>query len=344
MSLVFCGFLLFDEEGTIFDTQYGEDCFFDLKHLKHSPGKHLADVFPLAVQMEILKAANRAKEDSSGVKIVISFPGNWGDRTYESCITPISSKAPLDRDLFLMLMRDITTETRMESMALSVNWMNSLGAVFSGIRHEIGNPINSIKLTLDLLKGAIGRDSSQTVQTYLNRLDGEIERIEFLLRSLKSFNSHEQVTLQTFSLTTFLDKFKPLVEKECQTRNILLDFIVRGDPYADADPRALCQILINLIENAMAAVEYNTYKNIVISVHELSGRPQVIVRDNGIGMDKSTLERLYTPFYTTKKGGTGLGLVLVKKLLIKMSATIDITSKVKEGTSATLTLLPKRVP
>ena len=99
------------------------------------------------------------------------------------------------------------------------------------------------------------------------------------------------------------------------------------------DPRAFLQVLLNLITNAVAALEESDNKTISISLIQ-NHKKQItfIFEDNGCGMEEDTVRNLFRPFFTTKAKGTGLGLVIVKKMLSKMNCSITASSEKGQGT------------
>ncbi len=130
-----------------------------------------------------------------------------------------------------------------------------------------------------------------------------------------------------------------LVETDFAARRIRFQLVVKGGHgLAQADPRALHQVLLNLFSNAADALVDSEHPEIVISVAETLGRVEIRVRDNGVGLDEAKLANFFKPFYTSKPHGTGLGLVIVKKLMSKMGGTIAFESQPEVGTTAILTL------
>ena len=106
-----------------------------------------------------------------------------------------------------VIMRDITREMRMESIAEAVTVVSNIGYIFSGIRHEIGNPLNTIKMTLSVLLEKIEEFTPDKTTDYLHRALGEIERIEYLLKLLKNYNYYEKPDLESIDVYKFLKKF-----------------------------------------------------------------------------------------------------------------------------------------
>jgi C4-dicarboxylate-specific signal transduction histidine kinase len=99
-----------------------------------------------------------------------------------------------------------------------------------------------------------------------------------------------------------------------------------------ADPRALQQVMLNIFTNASDAMNGRDTPKITIKAFRSAGMIGIRVEDNGCGIPEDKLKDLFKPFYTTKAHGTGLGLVIVKKMLAKMNGTIEITRRQDEGT------------
>jgi signal transduction histidine kinase len=112
----------------------------------------------------------------------------------------------------------------------------------------------------------------------------------------------------------------------------------RPDLTAWADPRALQQVLVNLVANALDALEGRPTPRIEITAREGGPYVQIEVQDNGSGIPLGARQAVFQPFYTTKPGGTGLGLCIVKKLLASMNGTVEISSEVGLGTRIDLSL------
>jgi PAS domain S-box-containing protein len=240
---------------------------------------------------------------------------------------------------YIALKRDITEKLRLESIAESVNTMDNIGYVFSGVRHEIGNPINSAKMSLSVLQHKLGTASKETIRDYVDRAMGEIGRVEQLLKNLRNYNLYEKQEREILNIADFLKKFLHLVIEDFGKKGITIRREVKADSLKIvADPRALQQVLLNILTNAADALAGRTNPEIAISISNRSGRVLLRIADNGCGMTEKQQQDMFKPFYTSKPHGTGLGLVIVKKMLTKMDSDIDITSALDRGTTVTIYL------
>lgn len=240
---------------------------------------------------------------------------------------------------YVAVSRDVTEKKRLESIAEAVNMMQNVGYVFSGIRHELGNPINSVKTALTVLLNNVRQWNTDQIIVYIERCLTEIGRVEYLLRSLKTFSMHEHPLMDSIPMTQFVADFLVLVADDFAKRGVqikLSSTVEVGN--ARCDPRALHQVMLNLVTNAADALDDCDEPQIVISLARDVRRIYITVEDNGAGMSEQQVENLFKPFYTSKEKGTGLGLVIVKKMVAKMNGTITIESSYGIGTQVQLTL------
>lgn len=245
----------------------------------------------------------------------------------------------ISEDCLCIFIRDTTEKSRLMSIAEAVNTMNNIGYVFSGIRHEIGNPINSIKMTMSVLKHRLHEFTPEMVGEYIERTLSEIARVEFLLKSLRNFSMFENIEVRPLDLVDFLEKFVFISSGDMEKRGIVLRTeIPAGEVRVKADARALQQVLLNLLANASGALEGRDQPEILLSLKQTPSLVTLSVRDNGCGIAPEEQINLFKPFFTTKAEGSGLGLVICKKMLAQMNCSIDIQSNIGDGTTVIITL------
>jgi PAS domain S-box-containing protein len=256
----------------------------------------------------------------------------------ESTLFPIWNG---DGDLvnIVAIQRDVTEKKQLESIIDSANLMDNLGYIFTGLRHEIGNPLNSLKMSLTVLSKNLTTFPQERVVEFLDRGLDEVTRMEYLLKAFKNFSLYDSPEITRVNLANFMEKFTDLIRDDFEQRGIRV--VTRQEDNslcAAADSRMLHQVLLNLVTNAADALVDTPAPRIDIYVRRTTPWVQVKVRDNGAGMTTEELGRIFTPFFTTKAQGTGLGMVIVRKMLLKMSATIEVESEKGMGTSAEIHL------
>jgi len=265
--------------------------------------------------------------------------GRNEDRRYEEAsISSIKDKEGRIVKL-LHIQRDITERKRLEAIAADINLTENIAYVFSGIRHEIGNPINSIKTILAVMRNNLYQWSKEKVDEYIGICLDEIERIEYLLKTLKHFSTYEDLELESIKVYSFLENFLKFVEKDLDRRGIELSFLAEErcrEMEIRADSRGLYQVFLNIISNAIDALEGIEIPTITIELQKLRNKGVISITDNGCGMSDAELKNVFKPFYTTKPYGTGLGLAISKRIVAKMNGEISISSEKKKGTTVRL--------
>ncbi len=256
----------------------------------------------------------------------------------EATITPVTGETGEVINL-VHVRRDVSEKKKLEAIAAAVNTMNNIGYVFSGIRHELGNPINSARMTLKMLQARLDTIERADLENYIERVLDALSAVGFLLHSLKSFNMFEDLRLKDVELPPFMEQFLFLVRSDSTTRGVAVSVDLESpDLTVRADPRALQQVLLNVFTNALDACADRDDGRIEISARRRRSEIVLRVDDNGIGISEDGLENLFKPFVTDKPEGTGLGLVISRNMMSHMDGAIDVSSERGKGTRVELTL------
>ncbi len=238
-----------------------------------------------------------------------------------------------------IFIRDITEKSRLESIAQAVNAMDNIGFIFSGIRHEIGNPLNSLKMALSVLQQSSGSPSPEMLKEYIGRGLADIGRMEYLLNSLKTFTMYDSVDLKDLHLVEFMGKFISLIERDFQSYGIRIKTEIPLDiASVRIDERALHQALLNIFNNAADALKEQDNPEISIRAEVRDQLMWLTIADNGCGIFPEQLKHLFQPFNTSKVNGNGLGLTITRKLLAMMNSDIEVTSQLGRGTQVMIRL------
>lgn len=257
----------------------------------------------------------------------------------EECTYSLVKNAAGEVINYIAIKRDITEKLRFESIAQAVETMNNIGYIFSGVCHEIGNPVNAMKITLDVLKRRSNELPPEKIADYIDKVASQVARVDDLLASLKNFNMYQTMQPRTIDTASFTDKFLEMIRQDFEAKGIAIGCeLGRQCSWLLADPRALQQVLLNIFTNAADAVAGSTNPRISLLVSSDGDRTTLQISDNGTGISEAGLKDLFKPFYTTKQHGTGLGLVIIRKMLAKMNGTVEIRSKLNEGTVVEISL------
>jgi two-component system NtrC family sensor kinase len=218
------------------------------------------------------------------------------------------------------------------------NKMASVGRLAAGVAHEINNPLAIINekagLCRDLLTIAGAERSEARMLEHVGGILRAVERCSTITRRLLGFAKHVDVVFQVLDLEEVVREVLGLLGREAQHRNIAVTVTApEGVPRIRSDRGQLQQVFLNIINNAFDAVKDGGRIDIAFEIPSPQG-VSVVITDDGCGIPPEHLQRIFEPFYTTKKEkGTGLGLSITYGLVQKLGGGISVRSDVGQGTS-----------
>ncbi len=238
--------------------------------------------------------------------------------------------------------------------------MAEIGAMTSGLAHEIKNPLSTIGLNAQLIAEGLDEiDTSDERRTSLTRriasLSREAERLKGILQDFLQFAGEPRLEKRHTDLNALVSELADFFAPECATRGIRLRIELAPVPLpALMDPAHIKQAVLNLMLNAVQAMDRATAapaersepspqpRELILrtSASQEPGHPSVRVHviDTGPGMDAATRARLFQPYFTTKSGGTGLGLATARRLIEAHEGRIDLHSEPRQGTEFVVVL------
>jgi len=224
--------------------------------------------------------------------------------------------------------------------------LSSIGRLAAGVAHEINNPLAIINekagLIKDLIEYTPNFEQKEKFSKLVKSVIESVKRCKTITHRLLGFAKRMEVEVEPLDLNELLEEVLGFLEKEALYRNIDIDLqLAKNLPMIDSDRGQLQQVFLNILNNAMAAVEDEG--RITITTWEKG--PNTIaasIQDNGCGMSEETCRHIFEPFFTTKKEyGTGLGLSITYGIVKKLGGDIEVTSKEHEGTTFNI-FLPKK--
>ncbi len=227
----------------------------------------------------------------------------------------------------ILVGRDVTAEREAEEVLRRQEAVDQAEAIFRTFRHEVGNALNTLKTTLSVFRSKYGDFSPEQRETYFARCLESVRIAERLLHALRTYQNLDQVRPVPVELNEFIAAKAPLLFESAEERGITCRFKpADGAMWVQADPDALLRILINLTDNAAAAVAERDEPRITISCRAVGDRAVVDVSDNGAGIRTEDLGSVFTPLFTTKPDGSGMGLAITQKLMVKMGGIAAVQS------------------
>lgn len=199
------------------------------------------------------------------------------------------------------------------------------------VTHEIKNPLAVIKGYLSIFDP----NDSEKCLRYKNILDIEVENALNVLKDFSSIN-HLNIIKDNMNYYDLLMEAKDTILPFFNDKNITLNIESEKELLISADYNRLKQVLINILKNSTEALDQNGKIN--IKSYIINNKLITIIRDNGHGMDKDTINNLFTPFYSKKSFGTGLGLCLSKEIIELHNGSIKYTSKLNEWTEVKIVI------
>jgi PAS domain S-box-containing protein len=316
-------------------------------------GQHINDVL---AELDWEKIANLDAKGGSHVvrhEFEVHYPRPRFLRLYA---------APLDGDAagrsgVALILHDATEARQKTFEAIESERIQALTLLAASVAHEIGNPLNALHIHLQLmerevkkLKGdewqptsgrritsPVTRQSSQQdavnkLGNYLDVAKGEINRLDYIITQFLQAIRPVPPQLKPSSLNDVVHKTLALMQPELNNRGLNTKLkLARQLPLSSIDATQIQQLLVNLIKNAMHAMTKNG--TLTLQTGEGSDGVWVSVADTGGGIPQEQLNRIFEPFFTTKKEGTGLGLMIVQRIVRAHNGRIDLESHVGRGTT-----------
>jgi signal transduction histidine kinase len=226
------------------------------------------------------------------------------------------------------------------------NKMALIGRLAAGVAHEINNPLAIINEKAGLMRDIIQADGADRKEKMLKQVDSiinSVQRCSNITHRLLGFAKHMDLRSEPIALDTLIREVLAFLEKEASYRRIAIT-VDAGDaiPTIESDRGQLQQLFLNIINNALDAMSENGHLEIRL---EPRGREAVAVtiKDDGCGIPKQDLDRIFEPFFSHKAQGTGLGLSISYGIVEKLGGQISVSSEVGRGTAFTVVLPVKRL-
>jgi signal transduction histidine kinase len=212
------------------------------------------------------------------------------------------------------------TRRNLEAALRRADRLGAIGRMAANIAHEIRNPLNGIRLTMQMLQQKLGNNEIRACD--LDLVIGEVDRLNALLGDLLAFREARKPNIEEQKLLPIVERCVELLEPQAQERNVAISINADdASAHAAVDAKHLTQVLTNLILNALAAVpERGT---IDLSLVRNGTGFSIDVHDTGPGVAPESREHLFEPFYTTRSEGSGLGLAVSRELVNRMGGTLE---------------------
>ncbi len=233
----------------------------------------------------------------------------------------------------ILIIHDVTKLREFEKEKQESERLVFLGNLVANLAHEIKNPLNGLSIgTQRLLKEYPGTDPDYLRIT--KSLKHEIDALNKIVNDFLVLARPRMRSKTAFRVAAVLEDMMPLVEDSAKERGITLRKQIGADAQLIGEPDDFRRAILNVIVNAIDAVaDIKDRKRIVdLRLSEHEGALVLLISDNGVGMDEEERSRVFKPYFSTKKSGTGLGLYIAQKIIKDLGGDIRITSQKDKGT------------
>lgn len=351
------GVLVVDEAGCVV---YFNQAVTRLIGLQPSAeGQHLNDFLPEVDWKKISRFDKNGGQHVVRHEFEVEYPRPRFLRLYA---------APLDGEQagsagVALILHDATEARQQTFDAIESERVQALTLLAASVAHEIGNPLNALHIHLQLMEREVKKlkptgarpslgtknraqvlagandtaDAANKLEQYLTVAKGEINRLDYIVTQFLQAIRPAPLQLKVLALNEVVERTVELLRPELDNRGITVKRkLARQLPHTPIDPTQMQQALVNLVKNAMQAMTRGGTLTLETGANDDAA--WVSVADTGGGIPQEQINRIFEPFYTTKKKGTGLGLMIVQRIVRAHNGRIELDSHVGRGTTFRLWL------
>ncbi|GLB60422.1 ATP-binding protein [Cytobacillus sp. NCCP-133] len=237
--------------------------------------------------------------------------------------------------LFLLIKYwNLKKQTENEKKENELQKLELVGTLAASTAHEIRNPLTGIRGLVQLLSE---KYTNTHDQYYFSVINNEISRINEIVSEFLILGKPTAQKKETIDLRNIIKELEPLIISEANLHNVrFLTFLPDKPAEADCNKDQIKQVLLNITKNAFESMHNGG--DLTIKLSRLPSKAQIKIIDTGSGIPEGEIEKIFTPFYTSKDTGTGLGLVVCRRILQSFGGEIFITSKEDQGTQVDIFL------
>jgi len=291
-------------------------------------GRRAEDIFPPEHEVRgAIKMQNGELEPVASAEVVLSGIDGPKRRVGVSVEAIGEGDARMGT---LVIFKDLESRERIGTQLQVSERLANLGRITAGVAHEVKNPLNSMRIWLENLKASLPDVDGLPLQA-VRVLDSEIDRLDSVVKRFLDFTRPPEMHQEESSLKEILEEVLAVERPELSKANITLEARMAPDvPDVLVDKPLLKQALINLIVNAIEAMSGGG--RLIVSLSRREEMAEIEIRDTGRGIAPEHRERIFQLFFTTRPGGSGIGLASVFRMIQFHNGSIEFESEVGSGT------------
>jgi two-component system sensor histidine kinase HydH len=309
------------------------------KNKQEVDGKPIAELLPFEQEIkQVLSNPDQIIEK----EFKIATEGK--ERTFLGVsISPLKEPDSLISRGAVIIVRDLTEIRELEQKAAVNEKFAALGRLSAGVAHEIRNPLNSIRGFIQYFQKKLSLDEED--YRYTDLMLTEVDRLNRIISKLLAYSRPREPRLGIRSPEDVLDHCIRVVDREASEAGVELvrEPASEDIPLVLMDTDQITQVFINILINAMESTSRGGKICVRFGPAEKS-RVRIVVEDTGEGIPRENLDKIFDPFFSTKKKGTGLGLAIVKSIIEGHGGEIEVESDSGQGTRFIVTLNAYEIP
>ncbi len=314
---------------------------------KSTLGKQIDDCFKMQpLLLELVNITYTSGRSISSHETITIKPLGMAPKEISVNVSPVLAANNTQQGAVIIL-HDQTRIRTLEKAGRYADRLTMIETMAAGLAHEIKNPLGGIKGSAQLLELEFDKDSE--LKEYTQLIVRESERVNRIIEELLNLSSPRKTKVELINISILMSDIIKLHSKMANDRKI--NFKLQLDPSIPdipGDRDLLMRLFVNLVKNSCEATPNNSTITVTTRIDsdyqlKLSGsRPtsmvQVPICDQGAGISDTDLEKIFTPFYTTKPSGNGLGLSICQKIVIDHEGLLSLTSLPAGGTKVDISL------
>jgi two-component system, sporulation sensor kinase E len=251
---------------------------------------------------------------------------------------PDSDTLSVDLVGYAIILRDITEDRRTAERTIENEKLSALTLLAAGVAHEIGNPLNSLNIHLQLIERRLKNvKQSEEIRDLVHICKGEIQRLDSIIHQFLQAIRPSVPHFELHDINEVIRESVDFLSAEIRDRDILVEVeLDKSLPQLQIDRNQLKQAFYNIIRNAFQAMKsggilhINSWRN--------DTGVSITFTDTGDGISQENMSKLFRPYFTTKSSGSGLGLLIVRRIVQEHGGEIEIESNEKKGVAVTIHL------